>query len=248
MSENKKNEDGKKSLSARLLKPEFVTAISAVIVAIGGILAIVWPDVAKHIFPAPAPTASPNATETPVPSSPMQSPEPSPVPPTPTCVRAVDSLLSAEWDRGKLGCPTSEAVVVWAAWQPFEHGYMLWRSDTERVTVFYDDRSWAEFSDQWVEGEAYPSRGSPEPGLLAPSRGFGYIWSTNNEVFDRLGWALAEEEGFCAKIQRFENGLILGTRAMLSCQEQGHTWTTDPSFPGLLFAVYDDHGWHGEQI
>jgi len=165
--------------------------------------------------------------------------------PTPTCRLTVDGQLINAWDRGKLGCPTTQASVVWAAWQPFGRGYMLWRSDTQRVVAFYDDGPWTEFPDQWTEGAPIPSRGTPPPGRVAPIRGFGYIWGIYDEVASRLGWALEEEKGFCANIQSFEQGFILRDSTVRSCLDQmlNEPRMTHPNFAPLFWAVYGDETW-----
>ena len=250
MSNENKNDNDKKSGWAKLLEPETLKQIVAVIGAIAGVITVLGTTVVLVCDktqlcqrPTPPPAVSPTETQAPVPPSPTPPPV---VSPTATCVPGVDGQLSSAWDRSRLGCRTSEPAIVWAVWQPFERGYMLWRSDTRRVIVFYSDRTWTEFTDQWTEGEAFPSRGSPPPGLLTPTRGFGYIWGIHDSVADGVGWALEQEKGFCAKIQRFEGGFIFASSTVPSCKEEERTWTTDPSFPTLLFAVYDDHKWQGQ--
>ncbi len=120
---------------------------------------------------------------------------------------------------------------------------MLWRSDTYRVTVFYDDGAWAEFPDQWAEGAPIPSRGSPPVGRLAPIRGFGYIWGIHDNVANRLGWALEDEKGFCANIQAFERGFIFHSSTILHCQDELYNWATHPDFTPLFFSAYGDGSW-----
>jgi hypothetical protein len=193
MSNEKKNDDGKKSAWAKLLEPDTLKQIAAVIGAIAALITVIG-GLQFCQPPAPEPTVSPEASHTP---EVAPSPERTSIPPTATCVQGVDNQLSSEWDRGRLGCPASEPAIVWSVWQPFERGYMLWRSDTRRVIVFYGgDRTWTEFTDQWTEGAAIPSRGTPPPGLSAPIRGFGYIWGTYDSVYDGIGWALEQEKGF----------------------------------------------------
>ena len=191
--------------------------------------------------PTPSPTrtrvpATPTPTQTAVPPTPTTAP-------TPTCAASVDSQLAGAWDRSRLGCPTAPGDTVWAAWQRFERGYMSWRSDTRRVTVFFDNRTWTEFRDQWLEGASIPSRGSPPPGLLAPTRGFGYIWGIHDSVANGIGWALEEEKGFCAKIQLLEQGLVFRSSTVAFCQDRLYNWATHPSFRPLFFAVYSDGTW-----
>jgi len=167
-----------------------------------------------------------------------------PAPPTatPTCRPiVVDPQLSGAWDQGKFGCPMAQANVIWAAWQPFERGHMLWPSDTQRVIAFHDDGIWTEFADQWAEGTPIPSRGTPPPGRVAPVRGFGYLWGTYDEVAERLGWALEEEKGLCINIQRFEQGFIFHS-SDVPCTDE-FNWATSPDFAPLFIAVHGDGTW-----
>lgn len=187
--------------------------------------------------PTPTPTHTPTATCT---QTPTRSPTHTP-PPT-SCHWAVDPQLARAWDRGRLGCPTGQASVVWAAWQPFERGYMFWRSDTMRVIAFYDGGTWTEFADQW-DGLTTVSRGSPPPGRVAPIRGFGYLWGTYDEVANRLGWGLEEEKGFCANIQPFERGLIFHSSTVSYCQDELYNWATHAAFEALFFVVHEDGTW-----
>lgn len=195
-----------------------------------------------------SPTSTPKRTRTPTPTrTATPSVEASPTvvesTATPICARSVATQLASAWNRGVLGCPTGQAQVVWAAWQPFERGNMFWSSDTRRVIVFYGDHTWVEFGDQWTEGAPIPSRGDPPAGLLAPIRGFGYIWGTYDTVADGIGWAIDQEKGFCANIQRFEKGIIFHGSTVRFCQDELYNWATHPDFAPLFFSAYADETW-----
>ncbi len=173
-----------------------LTAVpSATMTAAPSATLTLFPSITPSSAPSARPTASLTATRVPTPR------------PTPVCRVAVDPVLEVKTSLNQLGCPLGSAQVVWAAWQPFEHGYMLWRSDTNQVTVFYDDGTQQTLPDQWNE-QAY-TVGAPPPGRVAPVRGFGWVWVTRPEVRSRLGWGLVEEKGFCARIQSFEQGYVL---------------------------------------
>ena len=208
------------------------------------------PPTATPIPPIPTPiplTPTPVPSKaTPLPPTPTPlPPTPMPIPPTPTplCNLTVDAQLTTAWDRGRLGCPIAPANITWAAWQPFERGYMFWRSDTRRVIVFYDDGTWTEFTDQW-DGVTTVSRGTPPSGRVAPVRGFGYLWGTYDELAQRLGWGLEEEKGFCANVQPFEKGLIFhSNNTVRYCLDELDNRATDPAFAPLFFAVHGDGTW-----
>lgn len=236
--------------STRTLTPRPMATFTPPLMATDTPMPLPTPTNTATLTPTPVPPAhTPTPTPTPVPPTHTPTPTPTPVPlthtPTPTCQFGVDSQLTGAWDRSRLGCPTAQANVTWAAWQPFERGYMLWRSDTRRVIAFYADGTWAEFLDQWTEGSPIPSRGNPPPGLLAPVRGFGFIWGTYDEVANRLGWALEEEKGFCANIQSFERGFVSRDSTVRSCLDEmlNEPRTTHPNFAPLFCAVYGDGTW-----
>lgn len=68
------------------------------------------------------------------------------------------------------------------------------------IFVLYEDGrfpQWERFEDTWVTGQ--PERDPaivPPAGLHQPVRGFGKLWRSNVEVWERLGWALEQERGF----------------------------------------------------
>lgn len=208
---------------------------------------------AEEATPKPPPSiiivVTATSTPTPVPLHPEPTSTHPPIEtPTPLpCSLAADRQLSGAWDRTRLGCPATQANIIWAAWQPFEGGYMLWRSDTGKIVVLYHDGTWTDFPDQWAEGAFIPSRGSPPAGRLAPVRGFGYIWGHHDEVADRLGWALEDEKGFCANVQAFEQGFIFHSSTILHCQGELYNWATHPNFAPLFFSVHGDGHWQRHQ-
>ena len=88
-----------------------------------------------------------------------------------------------------------------AARQQFEHGFLLWLNDNGG-TIFVvadDDGWWKKYADLW-QGQEEIVSDPPPPGMVKPSRGFGYLWGRYTEVRDHLGWATADEipgEGHC---------------------------------------------------
>jgi predicted nucleic acid-binding Zn ribbon protein len=205
--------------------------------------------------PSPLPTATPTfpATPSPVPTLP---PTPTPLPSptaTPSCQLAADPQLASAWDRGELGCPTAQSGITWAAWQPFQGGYMFWRNDIDGTYVMYfDDRndrstgSWDQNPEEWRWDLSDPDGVgmAPPAGLYEPKRGFGWVWRTHLGGPDSsLGWAEDEEKGFCATIQPFDNGLILQSSTVPRCEGDLYNWAIHPSFTPLFFALYDDGTW-----
>ena len=198
-------------------------APSTTMAAAPSVTMTLFPSITPGSAPSARPTALPTATRVPTPR------------PTPVCRLPVDAALEIRLPLDQLGCPLGPAQIIWSAWQPFERGYMLWRSDTNQVTVFYDDGTQQTLPDQWNE-RPY-SIGAPPPGRVAPVRGFGWIWATHPEIAARLGWGLVEEKGFCARIQSFEKGFALRSVGG-ACGDQLNR-ANEPSFtPVHLEALY----------
>ncbi len=162
------------------------------------------------------------------------------VPPLPQCRVAVDSRLSSAFTRSDLGCPVGAAQIIWAAWQPFERGALLWRDDRDQVTVLYQGAGWSTLPDQWDQVSPPPQRGTPPAGRQAPIRGFGWIWGNSEQVFNGLGWAVDQEKGVCLLVQDFERGFVLTKSSASSCSDrQGRTnYSRGAEMPPLFVAAY----------
>jgi serine/threonine protein kinase len=163
-------------------------------------------------------------------------------PTLPSCGIPVAGDLAAGWDRSRQGCPTGQSRITWSAWQPFERGGMLWREDTDLVTVFYDNGDSTTLPDQWQEGTPWSSRGNTPPGRVAPVRGFGWIWGTDDWVFKGLGWGLDAEKGICSLVQPFERGFILRSTNDAYCNGN-YNRANDAGFAPLRRSVSDDGRW-----
>ncbi len=103
-------------------------------------------------------------------------------------------------------CPAAPATVGPGAEQHFERGVMLWVGPEEQIYVLYGDEQysrWSAYADRWEEGDPVmdPSV-EPPPGLQQPVRGFGLLWREDDQVRERLGWAVAEERGYQKAMQR----------------------------------------------
>ena len=171
--------------------------------------------------PSPRITEVAIANPSPTPTTRAVSPSPTPTPePTvpPTCAVETAPQWDATYRSELLGCATAPINTVWAAWQPFERGFLLWRSDTDAAYAFYEQNAgtWFQISEKW-DGSSSTDRGEPPPGLQAPIRGFGYVWTLRDDLYQNLGWATDQEKGFCAQVQPFEQGFILGSSTVESC-------------------------------
>lgn len=88
-------------------------------------------------------------------------------------------------------CPATQAADVDTAFQSFEKGLMVWRGDTRQIYVLFNDGTWQEVDDTWVEGDNVGTDPAPD-GLIKPERGFGKVWFQIAGV-SVLGWATSEE-------------------------------------------------------
>ncbi len=133
-------------------------------------------------------------------------------------------------------CPSGPPVVSWAAYQPFEHGHMIWIQARDEIFVLFADeqvRRWRVFVDLFEEGMLeYDPTLTPPPGRFQPIRGFGLVWRNDAEVRSRLGWALQPEQGFTTRIQTTarERYNLLFIQAL-----DGGIWQLDPEGSGWSY-------------
>lgn len=121
-----------------------------------------------------------------------------------------------------LGCPAEphpriepDAYTVKTAFQPFEHGTMIW---SDRVAwypqpiiyVLFEDGTYRRFDDAFnPETDTVAGDELPPDGKFAPQLGFGKIWRTEPGIRDALGWATAPEQPGDGTFQMFEHGEML---------------------------------------
>ena len=96
-------------------------------------------------------------------------------------------------------------TTVEGAYQSFENGFMLWRSDPDGIYSLQSNGFVNYFS-----GSVYralpenPVTEVPPPNRFKPVQGFGRVWGNNATERTALGWALAQEQGYTMTITRFE--------------------------------------------
>jgi hypothetical protein len=128
--------------------------------------------------------------------------------------RKVQASVQVEWgceidyffSPGPRRCPLGPVVSTWAAEQLFEGGRMIWLEVEGAIYVFYNQGANGSiaverYDDNWEPGdpESDPTIIAPT-GFYQPVRGFGQVWR-DEQVRERLGWALAPELGFETAIQ-----------------------------------------------
>lgn len=207
---------------------------------------------------APPPTAAFTQTAEPAPAStPAATPKPAASPTVtstpPTCPVAVDAALAPGWDYARLGCPKAPAAIVWTAGQPFEHGSMIWMEDTDWIYALNyagggdpSQGDWVTGGENWRWDQVSFPNGhdlAPPEGLVEPIRGFGNVWyEMLGGENGPLGWGTEEEKGFCAVVQRFEEGMLVQSTAA-GCGGGQFNWATTSGFAPVFIALYDDGSW-----
>lgn len=153
-----------------------------------------------------------------------------PTPVTQVCEIGTETVLQQYVEHTNTGCAIDVGRIIWSAWQPFEHGFLLWRSDTDSAYFFTSDGKWGAIAEHW-DGVTEPtSRGIPPASLKSPVRGFGYIWGRNDSLFNLLGWATDDEKGFCGLLQEFEQAFVIQSSKMTACQDELYNHAQDSSF------------------
>ena len=101
----------------------------------------------------------------------------------------------------------STVLNTWAAFEPFEHGLMVWVAEGGHTYVLLDDGSPFKPYQEVVDLQGLPLPApdpslAPPAGLFQPELGFGKFWRGVVPGYDwvrqRLGWATAPETGYGA--------------------------------------------------
>lgn len=205
------------------------------------------PTVTVTFTPSPTATPTPGPTETPTPGpteTPTITPTPGPtetptVTPTATPCAFEPSRFYEVWlkERDHLGCPRQLERQIALVEQVFEHGYMIWDSETKEIYVLLADKrfSWQVYADTFQEGEPEYDKTlmPPAPNLKQPKRGFGKVWREQlGGPKAAIGWAVENERPVEGWRQRFYHGRLY--------------WTTAGQVDrktGTAFLLYEDHTW-----
>jgi hypothetical protein len=103
---------------------------------------------------------------------------------------------------GDSDCPRNAVVSRTAAYQAFQRGFMVWLPiDELSLWVFYNDGIVDRYVDNW-NNAAFTIEPAAPDGLIAPERGFGYLWNSTPAVRSGLGWATAGEQSYNAQFQQ----------------------------------------------
>jgi hypothetical protein len=225
------------------LQPVAVQAESGADSSVAPVSPLVEPVEVAELPPTVSPTetpAPPTATPTPAPPpTPLPTFVPQPMDGEPPADRfrpagRIGDFWAGDADRQQsLGWALEATMApVDAVVQPFEHGLMIWRSDTGQILALWtegDQRHWQAFEDTFEDGQMeFDPAITPPSGLRQPERGFGKVWREHPELRAQLGWALEKEQRANARIQAFERGMMadvgLHTYAIGQTPDGETTW------------------------
>lgn len=181
----------------------------------------------------PESTALPSSTVA-VPTTPTPAVSAEPLPLTaPNGLFVPQGLWGSTWEgdaalQRALGyARTEEPGALPAAYQFFERGVMLWRSDDGMIYALLNNGTWSAHEDTFVEGEPERDPNIFTPGsTLQPERGFGKLWRGDAALKEAIGWGTAEEQGVTAQLQEFERGFAIRVQGMEYFVIDGGAWRT----------------------
>jgi len=143
------------------------------------------------------------------------------------CTVALEGRFHTIWAnepdlQAALGCPSShhpdirpDAREVETAYQPFQHGEMIWSSQMgwypqPVIYALYGDGTYDQLEDTY-DPAVDSANGDEEPpvGLVEPQFGFGKVWRNYPDLRARLGWATAAEQLGSGRFQMFLHGEMI---------------------------------------
>lgn len=144
----------------------------------------------------------------------------------------VEPLNNPEDDHDWTLIPISSAVEINIAYERFENGHMFWVQPVDSIWVLtgIESGGWRIYRDEFIDTSPLTAISAPA-GLLAPERGFGFVWRQYSQVQDQLGWAIAPEVGARITYEYHpSNGAHIltdpsGTRYILA---PNGTWWSEP--------------------
>ncbi len=110
------------------------------------------------------------------------------------------------------------AVKTQAAFQTYEHGFMIWLADSGDIWVFINAGSrspWLHFRQSDYAGFSDNTLSAPS-GLVQPINGFGRVWGhvrgvSQTYLKNELGWATASEVSYTATWQFYGAASVMNT-------------------------------------
>lgn len=119
-----------------------------------------------------------------------------------------DSLPRAEIVVNVWRSP-NQTVSVYAAFQQYENGFMIWRSDTGEVNVFTGSGGgfFYAYPQSFLDSVSDNPFGSAPANRVRPINGFGRVWGNVEWVRGSLGWATAPEQAYTTQVATAQGSL-----------------------------------------
>lgn len=117
-------------------------------------------------------------------------------------VGATDPVLLTEVS---IDVQPSTTLTTTGVYQPFEHGFMLLRSDTTLMYAFYDTGSYTTFAPALVTSLPPNPETEAKAGYILPAEVFGRVWGNDDAVRDGLGYALAPEQPYAMTVTQADD-------------------------------------------
>lgn len=129
--------------------------------------------------------------------------------------------------------PAASQRTTGATFQPFEHGFMVWRADTGEIRVYTGEDSGELVTFAHREYASLPIRTDLIQESVGnvyrfpPIFGFGRVWSSMSGVRERIGWPTGSEVGYT---MLFQDTVVSSTTAFslpdgrFVTHTQGNTW------------------------
>jgi murein DD-endopeptidase MepM/ murein hydrolase activator NlpD len=132
---------------------------------------------------------------------------------------------------------TSAVIRVGATYQPFENGFMTWRSDTGEIRVYIGQRTGTTtgYSPAYYGLFPVSRTGTPPDGRWFPDMGFGKVWSAVPGLRGQLGWATGAEQGYTMILSALPDQVFTFNRPD-NCQitvSKPNSWTANCPLPIL---------------
>jgi murein DD-endopeptidase MepM/ murein hydrolase activator NlpD len=129
--------------------------------------------------------------------------------------------------------PSPTQQTTGASFQPFEHGFMVWRADNGEISVYVGGDNGELSVYPAAQYGALPTRAfQPPAGRWYPEFGFGRVWTSIPGVRERLGWALGGEQGYTMILVAFDASGRLTSFSLpdgrFLTQRSGSSWLITP--------------------
>jgi photosystem II stability/assembly factor-like uncharacterized protein len=138
----------------------------------------------------------------------------------------------------RLRCPAGLEVGQTVVEQPFQHGWMFRRDDTDQIYVVRDTGAWSVYPDTWQPGEPETDPTIDVPsGVYQPRQGLGKVWRmlSHPPVHDGGGlyWAVSPDRAFRGSAQDYEHGtMVWSDRRVIYVFYDDGTWESYTDYFG----------------